>query len=82
MFAVKIIDKNACAAKNKKSIELLKKEILTLQKAHHPNIVKAQELCEDNKNFYIVMEFVKDGSLTKLQGGRAMSEIRTRYIIR
>ena len=71
MFAVKIIDKNKCAQKNKKALELLKKEILTIQEAHHPNIVKAQELCEDNTNFYIVMEYVKDGSLTKLQAGKA-----------
>ena len=30
MFAVKIIDKNKCAQKNKKALELLKKEILTI----------------------------------------------------
>ena len=30
MFAVKVVNKNECAKKNKKSIELLKTEIMTL----------------------------------------------------
>ena len=81
-FAVKIINKKKMTDKSKSAPMLLEKECEALQNAFHQNIVKAQELCEDSRNFYIVMEFVNGASLTKLLNGKAISEPKARYIIK
>ena len=79
--AVKVVNKMKISKKNPKYIELLKKEITTLQESHHPNIVKVLELCEDKDNFYCVMELITGGTLTELMNKRAMPETKVKYII-
>ena len=68
--------------KSKSAHMLLEKECEALQNAFHQNIVKAHELCEDDQNFYIVMEYVNGASLTNLLDEKATSECKTRYIIK
>ena len=43
----------------------LKKEISVLMELDHPNITKYISCYEDKKKFYILMELVEGGTLTK-----------------
>jgi serine/threonine-protein kinase HSL1 (negative regulator of Swe1 kinase) len=52
----------------------LVQEILTLQKADHPNIVKVYEVFKDPSKLYIVMEYIDGLELFDL--------IRERYFLR
>ncbi len=44
-------------------VNLIRNEILLLHEAHHPNIVKLQDLFEDDKDVHIVMERCTGGDL-------------------
>ena len=38
-------------------------ELQTLDTHEHPHIVRVLDLCEDNKNIYIVSELIRHGTL-------------------
>ena len=59
-YAVKIMNKELIK-KKMKDVEFRENEIVT--KFHHINIVNVKELIEDEKNFYIIMEYCKNGEL-------------------
>ena len=61
--AIKIIDKQFIL--NKNNYDRIKREIYILKKAHHPNIIRVQDIKEDPKNYYIIMEYCKYGELFK-----------------
>lgn len=58
--AVKIISKEKSI--NSAMVQL-KREVTVLQKAEHPNIVKLYDFFETDKEIYIVMEYIKGGTL-------------------
>jgi len=41
----------------------MKNELSLLQQTNHTHITRVFELMEDNQNYYIVMEYLKDGNL-------------------
>jgi len=58
-FAIKAIEKQ----KMKKDLYLLKRELQILRKLDHPNIIKFYETYQDEKYFYLVMEYCSGGEL-------------------
>jgi len=67
--AIKIINKKKI--KKSQSVEInlgnnFKREINILKYCKHPNIVKFLDIFEDDKNIYIVMEYIKHGDLFKM----------------
>ena len=62
--AVKVQNKEKLKEKNKaRGLDNARREISVLENISHPNIVQVVDLCEDNENFYIVMELVAHGTL-------------------
>ena len=59
--AIKILEKSRIT--DKEELERIEKEIKYLKLFNHPNIIQIYEVIEDEKNFYIVMEFVPCGEL-------------------
>ncbi|WP_372367776.1 protein kinase [Candidatus Uabimicrobium sp. HlEnr_7] len=51
---------------NIQSIERLKREALYLSKISHPNIVRVYDFFEENKQFYLVMEYVQGKTLEEI----------------
>ena len=49
--------------KIKDELEAIKEEVAILTKLDHPNIVKYYETYEDDKNIYLVMEYIGGGEL-------------------
>ena len=47
-------------------LDLMFDEIKIVQKVDHSHITRVFETCEDDQNYYIVMEFVEGGTLTDL----------------
>jgi calcium-dependent protein kinase len=43
--------------------ELMRNELQVLEAVDHPNITRVFELMEDDKNFYVVMEYCSGGNL-------------------
>ena len=60
--AVKVIKKSK-VAEDKVWEELLKQELEIIQKLDHPHIVRVLDLCEDEENYYIAQELIKNGNL-------------------
>lgn len=58
--AVKIISKEKSISS---AMVQLKREVTVLEKAEHPNIVKLYDFFETDKEIYIVMEYIKSGTL-------------------
>lgn len=44
-------------------MDLMRNELTVLEKTDHPHITRVFELLEDNRNFYVVMEFLTGGDL-------------------
>lgn len=63
LFAVKKIDKSRTSHKG---LSQLLSEVETLSLLTHSNIVKLQEVFQDQKQMFIVMEYVKGGELGKV----------------
>jgi serine/threonine protein kinase len=63
LFAVKKIDKSKTSHKG---LSQLLSEVETLSLLNHSNIVKLQEVFQDQKHMFIVMEYVKGGELGKV----------------
>jgi len=60
MFAVKTAKK---VKMQPEQIEFQRKEIETLKVAQHPNIVRLHDIFEDDKFFFIVLEYIPGGDL-------------------
>jgi len=43
--------------------ELMRNELQVLEAVDHPNITRVFELMEDDRNFYVVMEYCSGGNL-------------------
>ena len=63
ILSVKKIEKNTI--KNKKSLQYLKYEVQALRLLNHENILNLKEIFEDEKNIYIITEFLEGGTLRK-----------------
>jgi calcium/calmodulin-dependent protein kinase I len=59
-FAVKIVDR---ANLPKDDEEALRSETAILMKLNHPNIVKCVDFFEEEKTFYMVLEYLEGGEL-------------------
>eukprot|EP01121_Diplochlamys_sp_Union-15-3_P018022 TRINITY_DN6472_c0_g1_i4.p1 TRINITY_DN6472_c0_g1~~TRINITY_DN6472_c0_g1_i4.p1 ORF type:complete len:429 (-),score=74.81 TRINITY_DN6472_c0_g1_i4:74-1360(-) len=60
-FAIKIVDKASLAKKN--DLHLLQREIEIMKKLDHKNIIKLQEVFDEDNYLYLVMEIVVGGEL-------------------
>jgi serine/threonine protein kinase len=58
--AIKIVDRKNLPADDEES---LRSEVEILQKMNHPNIVRCFDFFEEEKNFYVVMEYLDGGEL-------------------
>ena len=62
MVAIKIIKKQQLQAAEIYQ-QLMLNELQVLEAADHPNITRVFELMEDEKNFFVVMEYCSGGNL-------------------
>ena len=60
--AIKTIKKKKLE-KDEVFMDLMIQELEVLQKTDHPNITRVFELLEDEKHFYVVMEYIGGGDL-------------------
>ena len=58
--AVKILDKTRLDAKTRR---LLSREITSMEKMHHPNIIRLYEVVETLSKLYIMLEYASEGEL-------------------
>ena len=59
--AIKILQKNKIL--NKEDLLRIQREIEILKRLKHPNVIKIHRIEEDEKKFYIIMEFCENGEL-------------------
>ena len=59
-YAIKIIDKKKLKSQKKSSAF---NEIEIISRLNHPNIIHVEKILEDEKNFYIIMEYCNNGEL-------------------
>ena len=59
-YAIKIIDKKKLNSQKKSSAF---NEIEIISRLNHPNIIYVEKILEDEKNFYIIMEYCNNGEL-------------------
>ena len=59
--AIKILQKNKIL--NQEDLIRIQREIEILKSLKHPNIIKIHRIGEDDKRFYIIMEFCENGEL-------------------
>jgi len=57
---VKILDKTRLDAKTRR---LLSREITSMEKMHHPNIIRLYEVVETLSKLYIMLEYAPEGEL-------------------
>jgi serine/threonine protein kinase len=78
--AIKIVKKKELTLKDK---EMLKREIEVLKVCQHPNIIKLEDIFENQENIFIVMELLTGGDLfTYLEAHKfRLSEDRARKIV-
>lgn len=62
MVAIKIIKKQLLR-ESEIYQELMRNELQVLEAADHPNITRVFELMEDDKSFFVVMEYCSGGNL-------------------
>ena len=62
MVAIKIIKKQQLQEAEIYQ-QLMLNELQVLEAADHPNITRVFELMEDEKNFFVVMEYCSGGNL-------------------
>ena len=76
--AVKIISKLNDA---QEAINQLKKEVSVLKKTNHNNIVKLYDFYETSSEIYIIMEYIKGGTLKTYMKKNNLNENTTKKII-
>ena len=59
--AIKILQKNKITSKD--DLIRIDREIEILKRLKHPNVIKIYRIEEDQKNYYIIMEFCENGEL-------------------
>ena len=59
-FAIKILDKEKLKSQTKST---LFNEIQIISRLKHPNIIYVDKILEDEKNYYIIMEYCEQGEL-------------------
>ncbi|XP_071952235.1 serine/threonine-protein kinase NIM1-like [Antedon mediterranea] len=76
--AIKILDKTKL---DQKTQRLLSREISSMEKLHHPNIIRLYEVIETLSKLHIVMEYAAGGELfTKISNEGKLSEQESRPI--
>lgn len=60
VVAVKVLDRQKMDQKHEDS---LRREVQIMMELNHPNIVRALDLFEEPKNFYVIMEIITGGEL-------------------
>ena len=74
--AVKILDKTKL---DQKTQRLLSREISSMEKLHHPNVIRLYEVVETLAKLYMVMEFAGGGELfTKISNEGKLPEAEAR----
>ena len=59
--AIKIMQKNKILSKD--DLIRIEREIEILKRLNHPNVIKIHKIYDDEKRFYIIMEFCENGEL-------------------
>ena len=59
--AIKIMQKNKILSKD--DLIRIEREIEILKRLSHPNVIKIHKIFEDEKRYYIIMEFCENGEL-------------------
>jgi serine/threonine-protein kinase NIM1 len=76
--AIKILDKMKL---DEKTQRLLFREIASMDKLHHPNIIRLYEVIYTQTRLYICMEYAPDGELyTYISNNGKMNETEARYV--
>ena len=76
--AVKILDKTKLDAKTQR---LLSREISSMERLHHPNIIRLYEVIETLSKLYLVMEYASSGELyTKISSDGRLAESEARLL--
>jgi serine/threonine protein kinase len=76
-YAMKEIKSKYC--KTKRNLSMIEKEIKLLQSLNHPNVIKYYSSFLENDNYYIITEYLSNGSLESLlkknrQNGKLIEE--------
>jgi serine/threonine-protein kinase NIM1 len=76
--AIKILDKTKL---DEKTQRLLLREITSMEKLHHPNIIRLYEVIETPKQIYIVTEYASGGDLyTFINDNGKLPEDKAKHI--
>ena len=67
--------------KTKRNLSKIEKEIKLLQSLNHPNVIKYYSSFRENDNYYIITEYLSNGSLESLlkknrQDGKSIEEMK------
>lgn len=76
--AIKILDKSKLDYKTQR---LLSSEISSMEKLHHPNIIRLYEVMETFSKLYLVMEYANGGELfAKIIIDGKLSEEKSKHV--
>lgn len=76
--AIKILDKTKL---DQKTQRLLSREISSMERLHHPNIIRLYEVLETLAKLHIVMEYAGGGELfTKISNEGKMPEQEAKHV--
>ena len=59
--AIKLLEKSKIT--EKEDLKRINREISIVKKLSHPNIIKINEIFENEKNYYIIMDYCSNGEL-------------------
>ena len=76
--AVKILDRTKL---NKSTQKLLLREIKTIERLHHPHIIRLYEVIETSTEYYIITEYAPGGELyTRITSGGKLDESQAKLL--